>query len=185
MKQAIAKAVNWLADRTGIRVLPDRLPHPKGSNVETLSIPGYYQTQGHTCGYVAGLMVLHFFRPDVPAEKFYERVRPHVRWGVSRQRLMDALCLYGVRVKWKRDLDFNGIVDAIDDGRPIAVVVRTRNADVNHWVVVYGYGKKPNRVFVAGELPFQGQSVYPYSMFRTHYWENPGFGLVCAGPKDD
>ena len=182
----VKQALNWLADATKIRVLPDRLPHPKGSNVETLKIPGYYQSQGHTCGFVAGLMILHFFRPGYPAEKFYERIRAHERWGTSRRRLMDCLRLCGLRVTWRTDLDFNGIVDAIDTGRPIAVVVHTGNADVKHWVVLYGYGRKPNRIFVAASgVPFLSRKEYPWGFFRQHYWATPGSGLVCAGPKAD
>ena len=183
MRQAIAKALNWLADQTGIRVLPGRLLHPPDRNVTTLKLPGYYQSQGHTCGFVAGLMILHYFRPGFPVERFYERIRPHTDRGVSPQRLIDSLRFYGVRVGRRTDLDFGGIVAAIDAGRPIAVVVRTRNIDVHHWIVIYGYGRKPNRVFVAGESLFGSQRVYSFGVFKTHFWEPQGFGLVCWGPK--
>jgi len=183
MNPVIATVVNWLADTTGIRVLPCRLLHPPDRNVVTLKVPGYSQSQHHTCGFVAGLMILHYFRPGFPVERFYERIRAHKSLGVSRQRLIDSLRLYGLRVSRRTDLDFEGIVEAIEAGRPIAVVLRTRNVDIHHWVVLYGYGRKPNRVFVAGELPFQTQRVYTYGLFRTHFWETPGFGVVCAGPK--
>ena len=183
MNPIIAKALNWLADQTGIRVLPGRLLHPPDRNVSTLKVPGYHQSQGHTCGFVAGLMILHYFRPGFPIERFYERIRPHTDRGVSPQRLIDSLRLYGVRVSLRTDLDFDGIMHAVDADRPITVVVRTRKVEVSHWIVIYGYGRKPNRVFVAGELPFQTQQVYPYGMFRAHFWAPSGFGLVCAGPK--
>jgi hypothetical protein len=182
VKQLIAQTMNWLADATKIRVLPDRLPHPKDSNVETLKLPGYVQSQSYTCGFVAGLMILHYFRPDFPAEKFYERIRPHERKGVSRRRLMDCLRWHELRVIWRTDLDFSGIVDAIDEGRPIAVVVRARDRDADHWVVIYGYGRKPNRAFVAANgIPLLSRKQYPWGFFKQHYWEMPGFGLVCAG----
>jgi len=183
MNPVIATVVNWLADTTGIRVLPDRLPHPPDRNVVTLKVPGYRQSQGHTCGFVAGLMILHYFRPGFPVERFYERIRAHKSSGVSRQRLIDSLRLYGLRVSRRTDLDFEGIVEAIEADQPIATVVRTRNVDVDHWIVLYGYGRKPNRVFVAGELPFQTQRMYTYGLFRTHFWETPRFGVVCSGPK--
>ena len=184
MKQMIARMVNWLAEVTGIRVLPDRLPHPTGPNVETLELPGYYQSQPHTCGFVAGLMILHYFRPAVPAERFYECIRPHMRWGVSRRRLMECLRLCKLRVTWRTGLDFNGVVDAIDADRPIAVVVNTSDQYTKHWVVIYGYGKRPKRLFVAANgLPFLSRKEYPWWFFRQYYWANPGFGLVCAGPK--
>jgi len=184
VKRLINHVVNWMADATGMRVLPDRLPHPKDINIETLKLPGYFQSQGHTCGFVAGLMILHYFRPDVPAEKFYERIRPHYRWGVSRRRLMDCLRVHGLRVNWQTDLDFSGIVAAIDECRPIALVVRTRDEDADHWVVIYGYGKRPNRVFVAANgLPLLSRKEYPWGFFKQRYLQKAGFGLVCAGPK--
>ena len=183
---AIHKVLDLVANTTKIRVLPDRLLHPKGPNVETLKVPGYYQSQGYTCGFVAGLMILHYFRPDFKAERLYERIRPHKARGVSRRRLMDCLRSHGLRVTWRTDLDFSGIADAIDHGKPIAVVVRTRNIDVDHWVVIYGYGRKPNKVYLAANgLPFLSRKEYPYNMFKAHFWETPGFGLVCAGAKED
>jgi len=178
----INQTVNWVADQTGIRVIGDSLPHPREPSVQTLRIPGYVQLQPHTCGYVAGLMILHYFRPDYPAERFYQLIRPHQRWGVSRSRLVDTLRLCGLHSTWHRDLDFGKITKAIDQNRPIAMVVRTQTA--KHWVVVYGYGRKPNRLFVAANgLPLLSRKLYPYSFFRTHYWAEPGSGLVCAGPK--
>lgn len=186
MKQVIHKTVDWLADATKIRVLPDRLRHPRDSNVETLKLKGYYQTQGHTCGFVAGLMILRYFRPDFRAEKFYDCTRPHKRWGVSRQRFQDCLRLHKVRATWRRDLDFNAVVAAIDSQRPIAVVVHTSTTGVKHWVVVYGYRRSPNTVFVAANgLPFLSHKEYPWGFFRREYWAMPGSGLVCAGPRDD
>lgn len=176
---------NWLADATGIRVLPDPLPHPKDRSVETLKLPGYYQTQAHTCGFAAGLTILRYFRPGFPAEKFYQCIRPHARLGVSRRRLMDALRASGLRVRRRTDLDFSAITDSIDSGRPIAVVVHTRDADAKHWVVIYGYGRRPNRLYVtANGRPFFGKREYPYGIFRMHFLVDPGFGLVCAGMKE-
>ena len=179
----ISCAVNWMADQTRIRVIGDSLPHPTGPSVQTLRIPGYVQSQPHTCGYVAGLMILHYFRPDYPAERFYQRIRPHQRWGVSRSRLRDTLRLCGVRSTWHRDLDFQQITETIDQDQPIALLVN-KTEYCKHWVVAYGYGRRPNRLFVAGNgLPLLSRKQYPYGVFRTHFWVDPGSGLVCAGPR--
>ena len=184
MRNMIAQAVNWMADTTGIRVMPDSLPHPRDPDVQTLKIPGYVQSQLHTCGFVAGLMITHYFRPEYPVARLFEKIRPHTTWGVSRSRLRDTLRGCGLRVSWRSDLDFRGIVDAIDHGRPIAMLVNTRTPGVMHWVVCYGYGMRPNRVFVAANgLPLLSRKEYPYSVFQSHWWAHKGFGLVCAGPR--
>jgi len=185
MHKLIAKAVNRLADVTGIRVLPDRLLHPREPNVQTLKVPGYVQSQPHTCGFVAALMILHYFRPDYPTERLYERIRPDGKWGVSRRKLADTLRGCKVRVTERRDLAFRDIMEAIDQDRPIALMVHTNTPGTMHWVVVYGYGRYPNRLYVAANgLPLLSRKQYPYGMFRAHFWAQRGFGLVCAGPKD-
>jgi hypothetical protein len=171
---------NWVADATGIRVLPDGLLHPRDPNVETLKLKGYCQTQGHTCGFVAALMILRFFQPAFKAETLFQSIRPDKRWGVSRRRLMEKLRLYMVRVNCRRDLEFDGIVKAIDEGRPVAVMVHV-DEDTKHWVVVYGYGRKPQRVYVAGSgIPLLSRKEYPWGMFKRYLWADPGFGLVCS-----
>ncbi len=69
----LSKVQDFIADRTGLRLLPDRLRHPRDPSVETLKVPGYYQAQQYTCGFVAGMMVLRYFDPDYPVERFYQR----------------------------------------------------------------------------------------------------------------
>ena len=174
----------YVVNLTGVRLLPDRLLHPRGTNVETLPIPGYCQTQTYTCGFVAGLMILRYFRPDYPAERLYGIVRPDPRWGTSRRRLKMALEVSGLRVSQRRNLDFKGICAAIDHRKPIAVVVDV-DEQTSHWVVVYGYGRKPNRVYVAANgLPLLSRKEYPWGSFKQYLWSEPGIGLVCSGPKD-
>jgi len=117
-------------------------------------------------------MILRYFRPDFKAERLYEHIRPHKQYGVSRSRLRDTLLTCGIRVCWRNDLNFQGLVDAIDDGKPIALVVH-KDLDVLHWVVCYGYGRSPNQLYLTN-------GTYPYNLFKAHLWDNPGFGLVCS-----
>ena len=183
MKRLLTKAINQLADQTGIRVLPDLLPHPTDAGVQTLHIPAYVQSQPHTCGYVAALMIIRYFRPDFSAERLYGSIRPHPQWGVSRRRLQETLTGCGLRVTRRTDLSFVDITDAIDQNRPIAMLVR-RNADTMHWVVCYGYGRKPNRLYLAATgVPLLSRYSYPYGFFANHLWAHRGFGLVCGAPR--
>ncbi len=58
----------------------------------TLAVPGYRQVESDTCGFAAGLMVLHTFHPRADIDAFYRRVRP------TRSRLL-RLAPYGKPLK--------------------------------------------------------------------------------------
>ncbi len=60
------------------------------------------------------------------------------------------------------------------------VILHNPGAEADHWVVVYGYGRKPDRVYLAtNSLPW----FTPNRMGRTQFeriWQPSGFGLVCS-----
>ncbi len=173
-----------VAEVTGIRAVPDILKHPRGANVETLKIPAYCQTQSFSCGFVAGLMVLRYFRPGACAEAFFASVNADPETGTSAGMLTRALRKHGVSVSVRADLTFAAIVAAIDRGRPLALIVNTSSPDYSHWVVAYGYGRRPSRVYVAGNgLPLLARKVYTWREFRGYHWRTPGQGLVCYRGK--
>lgn len=170
-----------------MRVLKECLTHPGTPDVTTLLVPGYKQTQAYTCGFVAGLMVLHALYPRSSTEAFYRRVLPDREMGTSNKKLLRALRRSGVGVSIQSRLGFAEIREAIDAGFPIITLLKTRSEEILHWVVVYGYGirtaKTSNRVFVAGNgLPFFNQPAIPWSRFCQ--MQSPlGFGFVCWGRK--
>ena len=170
---------DFVAELTGIRAVPDILRHPSCANVGTLRIPAYCQTQSFTCGFVAGLMVLKHFYPDADAESFYASVNADPETGTSAAKLTRALRRHGVSVSVRRDLTFAALAAAIDRGRPVALIVKTACPEYAHWVVAYGYGRRPGRVYVAGNgLPLLSRKVYPWREFRE-LWRTPGQGLAC------
>ncbi|MEN9573386.1 MAG: hypothetical protein RL514_1241 [Verrucomicrobiota bacterium] len=131
---------------------------------------------------VAGIMVLKHFKPSVSFTTFYARVSPHPENGTATRRLVRALRQSGLRVSERHDLTFADLCAAIDAGRPTLVGVHNAGAGDSHWVVVYGYGRKPNRVFLATNgLPLVS-NVVPLRQF-AHRWSPPGNGLVCAKAK--
>jgi hypothetical protein len=68
--------------------------------------------------------------------------------------------------------------------QPLALIVNTSCPDYSHWVVAYGYGRRPSRVYVAGNgLPLLARKVYCWREFRAHHWRTPGQGLVCYRGK--
>ena len=74
-----------------------------------------------------------------------------------------------------------GMAAAIEDGYPIITTVKRSSAYDLHWVVLYGCGRAPNRVFVAGNgWPYLDGHVLPWVDFRR-VWSPRGEGLVCWG----
>lgn len=184
--ESAKKALDVFASATGLRLFPDPLKHPGGEDVCTLDLPGYRQLESYTCGFIAGAMILHTFRPGASLKTFFDECSPDYDTGLQASQLLRCLRANGIGVSQRHDLDFEKIVSTINQGYPIITLTRTPRADEHHWVVSYGYGKKPNRVFIAGDgLPLinhlTGQKEIPWSEFSRSKWARPGFGLVCWG----
>lgn len=179
--KAIQDFLDIFAENTGIVVISDPLSYPSSENVVTLDVPGYRQVESYTCGFVAGLMVLHTFRPKASIDRFYHAVNPTHSHGTSTRKVVNALRGFGVGVSIRKDLNFAGIREQIDSGFPIITCVRTKDEDVDHWVVLYGYRRNPNKVFIAANgLPYFGRREYTVKEYRTLV-RPLGFGLVCWG----
>lgn len=153
LRTSAAKVKDWLEEKwdehAPFAYVRDELVHPDGDDVVTLDVPGYRQAQSYTCGYVAGMMVLHYFKPRASAERFWSRCDPETHGLVSESRLVTALRASGVRVGLRSRFTFDDITAAIDGGKPIITTVD----DGGHWFVIYGYRKRPERVFVANGSP--------------------------------
>ena len=159
------------------------LRRASGPNEVTLDLPGYCQLDSYCCGVVAGVMALKLFQPRASFTAFHERVQPHPENGTSTTQLVRALRQSGLRVTDRADLTFAGLCATIDAGSPVIVVVQNPGVDAAHWVVVYGYGRKPNRVFLATNgYPFLAKNVVPLRRF-ARLWSPHGNGLICAAPK--
>ncbi len=184
--EPIKKALDVFASATGVRLVPDPILHPGGNDVCILEIPGYRQIESYTCGFVAGAMILHTFHPGASLKKFFDQCRPDRDTGLQQNRLVRSLRTNGIGVGERHNLDFESIAATLDEGYPIITLTKTSRSDEVHWVVIYGYGRKPNRVFIAGEgLPLinnlTGQKEIPWSRFSRSKWAERGYGLVCWG----
>jgi hypothetical protein len=169
-----------LSERTGIVVMPDRLLHPVNDDVVTLDVPGYRQTNTFSCGFTAAAMVMHYFFPRRSLNRLYDLVGPDPEIGVPTDRMIDALRKSRIAVRESEDLRWNDIRRAICAGLPIILTVNTRKPDVLHWCVIYGAGRKPNRLFVAGQgIPWLGRKEYSFQEFRRTLWNPVGNGLIC------
>lgn len=180
-RNLLTRTLDALMDRTGSAFVGDRLPRRRSDDDTVLeNVPGYRQTQSYTCGFVAGLMVLHAFKPRASVDAFWKRMNPTEDMGVCNTRLIAALRASGIRVSVRRDLTFAAFDDAVAQRCPVITLVRTREADTLHWVVVYGVGRRPNRIYVAGNgLPYLSRKVFPWLEFRREL-AGEAIGSVCG-----
>ena len=80
-------------------------------------------------------------------------------------------------------MTFKDIAEAIENGFPVIVGERTDDPESGHWVVIYGVGRKPNRVFTCGQpnmVALSGKECFLWAEWRE-YWDEYGLGLVCWG----
>lgn len=150
-------------------------PAPHGdASVVAKPIRAYLQVRGYTCGYASTLTVLHAFQRRVkPVDLYNELGTDH--GGTGQTAIIRQLRANGVSANLRYDLDFDGLKRCIDAGK----LVIGYHHRVEHWVVVYGYGTGPDRVFIADPV---------VEWKSEHLWEKYGpklqnFGIVCSGKR--
>ncbi len=151
---------------------PFRTPQALGDpSATTLDLPGYRQVRGYTCGYACTLMVLHYFGADVEGEELFRRLGTG-RDGTRQNAIVRELRAGGVSVNLRYDVNFARLRTAVDRGKPIIAY----HYPAEHWVVLYGYGVEPGRVYVADSRAGEPS---------LHMWDSygptlRGFGIICS-----
>jgi len=159
---------NALKPYEAVRFAPPQSLPGRG---RTLTLPGYRQTRSYSCGFASALMVLHYFERDLAPPELFRRLgtsRDGTRQGAIVRELRNAQ----VRANVRYDIDFARLVSAIDRDKPIIGYLH----DQEHWLVIYGYGVDPHRVFVADPRPRHRSE---------HLWDGYAprlnrFGIICA-----
>lgn len=146
------------------------------ARVTTLPVPGFRQTRDYTCGFTTALMVLRYFRVAIPAVELFRSLGTSPD-GTRQNSLVRVFRASGLRANVRRDVDFARLRREIERNKLIVGYVH----DDEHWVVVYGYGVEPERVFVADPEPDQP---------CEHVWHEYGprlanFGIVCSLHRGD
>jgi hypothetical protein len=177
-KKFIIDKKDDLVDLTGLEVRAESIPSPCDENETILDIAGYKQNKSYSCGFVAGLMVLHTFYPRKSINSFYYRINPDPVYGTQTNCLISALRKSGISVSVVKGnvFNFNKVARWIEEGKPI---ITTVDGD-SHWVVIFGVGYKPNRIFIAGYGLFQKQE-FTWSEFRHKIRGGLGDSLICSG----
>lgn len=180
LREARDAVVDRISDFTGYAAV--RVPLQKASRdgEVTLDLTGYRQVNTYACGAIASAMVVKFLRPQMSFERIHAAVDPTQATGAGAMRVVRALRSLGISVSRKDNLTFDSICAAIDAGHPVMACVKTDDPDTEHWVVIYGYGRQPKLLFVAGQgWPLIHKQRVAWAEFRRQ-WASPGEGLVCS-----
>jgi len=149
-------------------------PAPTDASVRVLPIRAYYQARPYTCGFASVLTVLHAYRRYVPAEEVYDRLGTN-HTGTSQNAIIRELRTANIGVGLRYNMDFDAVKACLDRGK----LIISYHHRLEHWVVLYGYGTGPDRVFVADSLP-NNRSEQLWSRYGEKL---RGFGIVCNRRK--
>ncbi len=152
--------------------LPIELIHqPEDESVVTLAVPGFRQVRNYSCGYTAALMVLRHFDCQIEGQQLFAELGT-TREGTGQSAIVKVLRAQGLRANLRYDMNFARIRRCIDVGKVLIGYLE----DEHHWLVLYGYGDAPERVFVADPEPGKTceQAWESYGP-RLH-----GFSIVCS-----
>lgn len=147
---------------------------PGDAAVTTLPLRGFRQTRDYTCGFAATLMVMHYFGAQVPATELLRRLGTD-RAGTRQNAIVRELRAAGLRAGVRYDLDLARIGRAIERNKLVIGYLH----DIEHWVVVYGHGREPERVYVADPRPEVDACAQPWSEYAPRL---RGFGILCSRP---
>jgi len=171
-----------LVGLTSIRAVPSPLTPASDEKSFCLDVPGFRQVSSYSCGYIVGLMVARFFDSSVPEDEFYTAIDPTAEYGVPDEQLIEVLWRFGVKVRFRAGLSFEDLEKNIRASRPMITSVRRRTH--GHWVVIYGIGREPDRVYVSGnEVPGLGRLFRSHEMPREEFekiWDEERFCLICS-----
>jgi ABC-type bacteriocin/lantibiotic exporter with double-glycine peptidase domain len=116
-------------------------------------------------------MIARFFGADTPGSELYSRLGTSGQ-GTSQGAIVRELRAAGVSANIRYDVGFDRIAREINRGKLLVGYL----FDVEHWLVIYGYGRYPDRVFVADPRP-QQQCEQPWESYGTRLGD---FGIVCS-----
>ncbi len=184
LKSLLVQTAQWAGDRvagsTGWVAVRVPLECAHGKDALTLPLPGYMQTNSYGCGGVTAAMAARYLRPELGFGAIYDAVNPSRQNGAGRIRVARSLRACGLRVSVRKDLTFLGLIRCIKQGSPVLVSIHNPGSASRHWVVVYGYGRHPDQVYIATNgLPWLTRNRVDRGDFEK-LWAPKGNGLVCS-----
>jgi hypothetical protein len=147
-----------------------------------LEVPGYRQLDEFSCGPVAAWSIIETFHPgSIAFGNFYLDCKMDED-GSNEYQIIDALRKHGVGVGIRDELDFEDVVKTIDRGFPILGSV-THPGYADHWLVIYGYGLNPERLFTCNHPRSSGLHGREEMKWKSwlRLWDDESRYLVCWG----
>ncbi len=139
--------------------------------VVTLPVPGYRQARNYCCGFAATLMVLRYFGRPLCGEPLF-RALGTAQDGTGQASIVRVLKSEGLRANLRYDMTFNSLARTTAVGKDLIGYL----LDEEHWVVLYGFGRGPERIFVADPEPGK-PCVYSWAEYGERLG---GYALVCS-----
>lgn len=166
-----------------LRLIPDLTDDFPVDNETKLAIPGFRQLDCYSCGATAGFSVVRAFHPRARFADFYAACNPSPTSGMSKRMLIRALRCHGVGVSDRSRMSFDDIADATERGFPLVAGIGHEFPDGDHWVTIYGVGRKPKRLFVCNQpsiMSLHGREEFMWQEW-DRWWNPRGEALVCWG----
>lgn len=137
---------------------------------KALPIPGYVQSDAHTCGFIAAMSICTYFGKLIEPRLVYHTIRCRVS-GTSQTDLIKGLRLMGISASQRYDMTPDKLRRAIDDGKPVIVYHELED----HWEVLYGYDIYDKYWLTADGGPRCRVAWASYE----HYYAS-SYGIVCS-----
>lgn len=147
--------------------------------IDGVSLPGlkhYRQQDYYTCGYLAALTVVEYFRPKVDPKELLSIVQPIEGVGTERDNIVEGLNHFGISVLYKDDLTIPMLHLCVELGVPVIISVWPDGWVSDHWTIVRGF---------SGRYAYlTNHYAMNMGMFQREWidnWEDTdtGAGLVC------
>lgn len=151
---------------------PFALVHPEGDpQVVTLPVPGYKQARNYCCGFAVTLMVLKHFQRGLCGEALFTALGT-AQDGTGQSAIVRVLRAQGVRANLRYDMDFDRMASSLCAGKVLIGYLE----DEEHWLVVYGFGRSPQRIYVADPEP----DKHCENLWEEYGSRLGGFSIVCS-----
>ncbi len=116
-------------------------------------------------------MVLRHFGLSLCGEALFEALGT-ARDGTGQGAIVRVLRSQGLRANLRYDMTFDRVASNLRSGKVLIGYL----VDEEHWVVLYGFGRGPDRIFVADPEPGK-PCVYEWESYGARL---DGYALVCS-----
>jgi hypothetical protein len=166
----------------GIPPIRDIYEYDLAEDEVKLEVTGYRQLDGYSCGPVAAWSILQTFHPKSTSFRNFYRDCKMDEEGSNEYQVINALRMNRIGVGLRDELDFDDIIKTIDKGFPILGSI-TLPGSADHWLVIYGYGLSPKRLFTCNHprsSGLHGREEMNWDRWLS-IWDEESRYLICWG----